>query len=114
MDSLDAMMTALRFNEKINQRDLDGLVELMTDDHIFIDNAGDVDKNMKAGWQRFFKNHPDYRNIFTSVVVRDSAVVMVGYSTCANEPRLNGPSMWTAKVRDGLVSEWRVYWLDQR
>lgn len=49
MDSFDIMMVALRFNEKINERNLEGLVELMTDDHTFIDNSGDVDKNMKEG-----------------------------------------------------------------
>jgi len=42
MDPFDIMMVALRFNEKINQRDLDGLVKFMTDDHTFIDNSGDV------------------------------------------------------------------------
>lgn len=114
MDAFDVMMVGLRFNEKINQRDRDGLVELMTDDHTFIDNSGDIDKNMKEGWRRFFENHPDYRNIFTSVTVNNNVVVMVGYSTCSNEPRLNGPSMWTAKVRERRVSEWRVYWLDKR
>ena len=114
MDSFDIMMVALRFNEKINQRDLDGLMKLMTDDHLFIDNSGDVDKNMKEGWREFFENHPDYRNTFTSVTVEAGVVVMVGYSTCSNERRLNGPSMWTARVRAGRVSQWRVYWLDQR
>jgi len=108
------MMVALKFNEKINQRDFDDLVELMTDDHTFIDNSGDVDKNMKEGWREFSKNHPDYRNIFTSVTVKNNVVVMVGYSTCSDERRLNGPSMWTAKARGGRVSEWRVYWMDQR
>ena len=93
MDSFDVMMTALRFNEKINQRDLDGLVELMTDDHTFIDNSGDIDTNMEEGWRGFFSSYPDYRNIFTSVTVRDNVVVMIGYSTCSNEPRLNGPSI---------------------
>jgi len=114
MDAFDVMMVALRFNEKINQRDLDGLVELMTDDHTFIDNSGGVDKNMKEGWREFFERYPDYRNIFTSVTVKDDVVVMVGCSTCSNERRLNGPSMWTARTRGGRVSEWRVYWLDRR
>ena len=114
MDSFDIMMIALRFNEKINQRDLEGLVELMSDDHIFIGNSGEIDKNMKEGWREFFENYPDYRNIFTSVTVKTNVVVMVGYSTCSNERRLNGPSIWTAKVRGDRVSEWRVYWLDQR
>ena len=35
-------------------------------------------------------------------------VVMLGYSTCSYE-QLGGPSIWTAKVRDGRVPEWRVY-----
>jgi ketosteroid isomerase-like protein len=114
MDAFDAMMVALRFNEKINQRDLAGLVELMTDDHIFIDNAGDVHRNMKEGWKVFFANYPDYRNVFTTVTVNDNAVVMVGHSTSSNERRLNGPCLWTAKVHGGRVSKWRVSWLDQR
>jgi len=114
LDAFDVMMVALRFNEKINQQDPDGLVKLMTDDHTFIDKSGDIDKNMNEGWRRFFKNHPNYRNVFTSVTVENNVVIMVGFSTCSNEPMLNGPSMWTAKVRGGRVSEWRVYWLDKR
>ena len=104
MDSFDVMMAALKFNEQINQRDLDGLTELMTDDHTFTDNSGDTYNNMKDGWREFFENHHDYRNIFTSVTVKDDVAVMIGYSTCSNEPRLNGPSIWTAKVHDERVS----------
>lgn len=114
MDEFDVMMTALQFNEKINQQDLGGLVELMTDDHMFIDNSGAVDCNMKEGWRQFFENYPDYRNIFTSVTIKDNVAIMIGYSICSNEPKLNGPSMWTAKIHKGYVSEWRVFWLDQR
>ncbi|MFX0097027.1 MAG: nuclear transport factor 2 family protein [Candidatus Hodarchaeota archaeon] len=110
------MLIALKFNEKINQQDLEGLVELMTDDHTFTDNFGDTTKGkelMKEGWKEFFEKYPDYRNIFTGVTVRDDFVVMVGHSTCSYKP-LNGPSIWTAKIRGDRVSEWRVYWLDQR
>jgi ketosteroid isomerase-like protein len=114
MDAFDVMMTALRFNEKINQRDLDGLVELMADDHVFIDNAGDRDTNMQEGWRQFFAQYPDYRNVFTTVTVENDVVVMIGYSICSSEPKLDGPSMWTAKVRKGHVSEWRVYWLEEK
>jgi len=116
MDSFDVMMVALRFNEKINERDLEGLAERMTDDHTFIDNSGDVTRGkdaMKEGWREFFQHYPDYRNIFTSVTVENDVAVMVGYSTCSYKP-LDGPSLWIAKVRAGHVSEWRVYWLDQR
>lgn len=57
MDSFDIMMVALRFDEKINERNLEGLVELMTDNHTFIDNSGDVDKNMKEAFLYGRVNH---------------------------------------------------------
>ena len=110
------ILTALRFNERINQRDVEGLAELMTDDHTFIDNSGGVTKGklaMKEGWRDFFEKYPDYQNIFTCVTTQDNVVVIVGHSTCSYKP-LEGPNIWTAKMRGGLVSEWRVYWLDQR
>lgn len=110
------ILTALRFNERINQRDLEGLAGLMTDDHTFIDNSGEVTRGkpvMKEGWREFFKKYPDYRNKFTCVAIQSNVVVMVGYSTCSYKP-LDGPNVWTAKIRGGRVSEWRVYWLNQR
>ncbi|HXX87856.1 MAG TPA: nuclear transport factor 2 family protein [Candidatus Acidoferrum sp.] len=116
MDSSELMLIALRFNERINQQDPDGLAELMTDDHMFIDNGGNVTKGknaMKEGWREFFKKYPDYRNKFTGVTVQDNVVVIVGYSTCSFK-QLDGPNLWTAKIRGGRVSEWRVFWLNER
>lgn len=111
MDAFDVMMVALKFNEKINARDLTGLVKLMTNDHVFIDIPGEIHEGkemMKKGWRDFFTAYPDYRNIFTRVQVDDDFVVMVGYSTCSYDP-LDGPALWSAKIREGLVAEWRVY-----
>jgi len=116
MDSFDVMMVALRFNEKINERNLEGLAELMAEDHAFVDSDGTVTRGknvMKDVWAKFFDLYPDYRNVFTSVTTQSNVAVMVGYSTCSYKP-LNGPTMWTAKVHGGCVSEWRVYWLDHR
>jgi ketosteroid isomerase-like protein len=116
MDSSKLMLTALRFNERINRQDPEGLAELMTDNHTFIDSWGNVTKGknvMKEGWREFFKKYPDYRNKLTSVAVQDNVVVMVGRSTCSFKP-LDGPSIWTARIRGGRVSEWRVFWLNER
>jgi ketosteroid isomerase-like protein len=116
MDSSKLILTALKFNEEINQRSLGGLAGLMTDDHTFIDSSGKVTKGkdvMKEGWRDFFEKYPDYRNIFTCVTIQNNFVVMVGYSTCSYKP-LDGPSIWTAKIRGERVSEWRVYWLNRR
>ncbi|MGD0477663.1 MAG: nuclear transport factor 2 family protein [Nitrososphaerales archaeon] len=116
MNSSKLILTALKFNEEINQRNLEGLADLMTHDHRFIDSSGRVTKGkdvMKEGWRDFFERYPDYRNIFACVAIQNSVVVMVGYSTCTYKS-LDGPSIWTAKIRRGRVSEWRVYWLNDR
>jgi len=104
--------TTLQFNNYINCQDLEGLSSLMTDDHTFIDSENDVHKGkevMTEGWRTFFESYPDYTNIFQRVEMRNGMVVMFGYSTCSNEPVLDGPAIWSAKVRDGKLSEWRVY-----
>ena len=116
MDSSKLMLTALRFNERINQQDVEGLAELMTDDHTFIDNSGNASKGkdvMKEGWREFFKKYPDYRNILTCVTIQNNIVVMIGYSSCSFKP-LEHPSIWTARIRRGCVSEWKVSWLNER
>jgi ketosteroid isomerase-like protein len=116
MNSHDPIHTALQFNEKINQRDTNGLAELMTDDHAFIDSEGKTTRGkaaMREGWRDFFMKFPDYRNDFNCVTVQDGIVVMVGRSICSFKP-LDGPNVWTAKVEGNKIAEWRVIWLDQR
>jgi len=116
IDSSKLMFTALRFNDRINQQDPEGLAELMTDDHKFIDSLGNIIMGrdaVKECWREFFKKYPEYRNKFTSVSVLDNIVVMVGCSTCSSR-QLEGPSVWTAKIREDRVSEWRVFWLNER
>jgi ketosteroid isomerase-like protein len=110
------MLTALRFNEKINKQDVEGLAELMTNDHTFIDSDGNITAGkgaMKEGWNNFFKKYPDYRNILTCVTVQSDIVVMIGYSICSVRA-LDGANIWTAKISGEKVSEWRVRWLNQR
>lgn len=116
MDSSKSMLIALRFNERINEGDSEGLAELMTDDHTFVDNEGNITKGkdaMKESWKDFFKTYPDYRNNLTCITVQNDIVVLVGFSTCTHR-QLNGPNIWTAKITAGKVSEWRVHWLNQR
>ncbi len=103
--------TALQFNLYINTRNLDGLGSLMSDNHTFIDSSNEIHsgKNrMIDGWQEFFNSYPDYQNVFEIVKASNGLVIMIGYSTCSYSP-LDGPAIWTAKIRDGLLFEWRVY-----
>jgi len=57
----------LQFNRCINRRDLEGLAALMADEHTFIDSAHQelVGKSAcVSAWDAFFRQFPDYRNIF--------------------------------------------------
>jgi ketosteroid isomerase-like protein len=107
----DPHAIVLRFNECINDRDIHGLADLMSDDHIFIDAAnnkiGGKSKCLGA-WQQFFLMFPDYRNIFKNVMVREDTMIIEGHSTCSDK-RLDGPALWQAKVGHGKILEWRVY-----
>ena len=40
---------ALQFNQYINDQDIDGLTNLMTEDHVFIDRHGDYFGDMANG-----------------------------------------------------------------
>jgi ketosteroid isomerase-like protein len=116
MNRSHLMLTALKFNEKINSQDIEGLAKLMTEDHTFINSERKATKGknaMKESWREFFKQYPDYKNTFTSVTTQNNVVIMIGYSTCSNKT-LEGPNIWTARVRGRRVSEWRVYWLDRK
>jgi len=112
MNTRDPKLIALQFNEFINARDLEGLTSLMSETHTFIDSANDEYHGkdvMTEGWNEFFRRYPDYTNVFTKVCSRDNLVVMIGYSTCSNEPELDGPALWTTIIENDLVAEWRVY-----
>ena len=101
---------ANRFNGCINRGDLDGLAELMTDDHAFTDTLGATVAGKAAcvdAWRGFFQHFPDYHNTFTKLTSRGDVAVAVGYSTCATAA-LHGPAIWAATIRDGRVAHWRV------
>ncbi|MGB9135550.1 MAG: hypothetical protein WCC63_08245 [Candidatus Bathyarchaeia archaeon] len=57
MGAFDIMMVALRLGSKINRRRIEGLMGLMTDDHMFIDNFRAVDEDVNDGWRGFLENH---------------------------------------------------------
>jgi uncharacterized protein (TIGR02246 family) len=112
MDQIDNKRIVVQFNQAINTQDLDGLVALMTEDHAFIDSSGASEQGreaMRSAWKGFFGAYPDYRNVFEQIETKGDSVVIRGHSICSNEPALDGPAIWAATLRGGLISEWRVY-----
>jgi hypothetical protein len=110
---------AFRFVERINHQDLEGLLELMTDDHslhVFGDHDLCGKEAQRAGWKGYFDLCPEYMIHVSEMHVRGDVAVMVGSTTGSHLklPRLEefrDPLVWTAKVRDGLVTEWALHHL---
>ena len=83
MNCRDPKLTVLIFNEFINNRNVDGLSGLMTDNHFFSDIVGDSHNSrseMIKRWTEFFLRFPDYRNFFTRVDSHGNLVVAHGYA----------------------------------
>lgn len=105
----------LKFVELINAQDPDGLAELMTEDHTFIDSAGEVERGrdvMRKGFAEYFSSFPNYRINVSKVCTSGDAVAIVGKSTGSHVPAELEPEetvLWIARIRDGLVAEWRIY-----
>ena len=109
MNSKDPKLTALQFNEYINNQDIEGLTSLMTEDHIFIDRAGVSYGDMINGWKEFFSNYPTYINFFNRVESRDNLVILIGYAKWSKDSLIKDHAIWTAKIENDLVAVWQIY-----
>jgi hypothetical protein len=80
---------------------------------------------MRAGWEGYFRLFPDYQIAVERVLVDGSAVTLLGrstgtlsehgrealrrpYGSLPPEHELQGPAIWTARIQDGQVAQWRV------
>ncbi len=83
----------------------------MTKDHVFVDRKGEIDKGkeiMIKGWIDFFKAFPEYKNTFTRVQSQGELVILYGYATWQIGATPDYV-IWTARVENDLVAEWRIY-----
>ena len=110
MNKKDPKLIALQFNECINEQNLSGLSDLMTEDHTCIikEETHIGKETMTELWKQFFDMLPDYKNHFTRIESRENLVIIVGFSTCSHKP-LEGPALWTARIENDRVAEWRIY-----
>jgi ketosteroid isomerase-like protein len=99
------------FNDAITSHDLGRMELLMSNDHTFIDSDGARvigRKDCLAAWEGFFRQFPDYKNLFEHMEIQSNVVITFGHSRCSDQ-RLNGPALWTATIKDNRVHEWHVY-----
>jgi ketosteroid isomerase-like protein len=117
-------MTAIEvfeeFIDAINQRDVDHICRLMTDDHLFVDSLGvefrgrDV---MRQGWAAYFSMVPDYAIDVKESIADGRLVVATGIARGTYSPDgqlrpddgWSTPAAWRAVVDGGCIATWQVY-----
>jgi ketosteroid isomerase-like protein len=112
--------TAQEFVRSINTHNVEDIVALMSSDHVFIDSLGNrcTRPAIDAGWQQYFAMVPDYCIKVDQVVTDGDVVVLIGTAGGTYVPeggkitagnRWKTPAVWRAVIKDGEVSEWRIY-----
>jgi uncharacterized protein (TIGR02246 family) len=110
--------TALAFVAAINAGDLDALVELMTEDHAFIDYEGNEQRgreSMRWAWRAYFDSFPEYQIHTDRVVAVGNTVVIIGRTTgsqIAPEVEALESVIWAALVEGARVREWHILYMD--
>lgn len=111
---------ALRFVSAINGQDTEALSELMPENHVFVDSAGEAVRGREAilaAWARFFRMFPDYQMEVHRILEEDGSVGIFGTAggtwspdgILREEDHWEIPAAWEANIRDGQVSVWRVF-----
>ena len=92
----------------------------MTANHKFVDSLGDVSTrpSIEAGWRSYFEMVPDYWIKIDWELSAGDIVILIGKAggtyvpeggSTKSENKWETPAAWVAKVRDGMVAEWRIY-----
>lgn len=117
---MSALEVALRFVDRINAHDVDGLAALLTADHRFVDSLGAESAGrepLRSGWRQYFSMVPDYQVGVARTFAEGADVVLLGtargtYTADGTLRAANAwstPAAWRARIRGELVAEWQVY-----
>jgi SnoaL-like domain len=120
MSETAVIEVALAFVAQINAHDVDGIVGLMTPDHVFIDGLGSTFRGaetMRGGWKAYLGWFPDYAVEVREQFSRENAVALFGKArgtyamngTLRRENFWEIPAAWRALISNGRVAEWQVY-----
>ena len=110
MNLRDPKLTALQFNEYINNQDIKGLSSIMAEDFwVKVKKEPVWNRDMINGWNRFFNDNPTYKNIFTRVESRENLVILIGYALWSKDSKEEDHCIWTATIENDLLVKWQIY-----
>lgn len=105
---------------QINDHNVDGIIALISDDHVFTDAQGihfEGKDNLKAGWTAYFKMFPDYK-ITINKSMEDATVFLAegtaegtygGTKSVSGDNYFKIPAAWRAEIDNAKVKSWQIY-----
>jgi ketosteroid isomerase-like protein len=108
------------FVKAINDHDVNEIVNLMSEDHIFIDSQNNKSvgkKGMKEGWEGYYELFPDYQIEISDITENKSLIGLFGYVNATYKNKTNKlnsnfwrtPASWKAIVENNKIKHWQVY-----
>jgi hypothetical protein len=108
------------FAAAINAHDVDGIIELQSERHVFIDSLGSTvrgAKFLRKAWASYFEMVPDYWVRIDHGVIAPEYIALFGAAggTLAvagellAENKWETLAAWRAVVVTGHVAEWQMY-----
>jgi ketosteroid isomerase-like protein len=120
LDLKEIQKTIKSFIDSINRHSVEDLCALISEDHLFIDALGGLARGretLRQGWTRYFRMFPDYRIEQEEITQSGNVAGIFGTARgtyapngiLKSENRWEIPAAWKGVVKEGLVSEWRIY-----
>ena len=113
---MSALAVVREWIARINRRDLAGLVDMMTEDHVFFVDGEQPTVGraaMEKAWRGYFDAFPAYRIFEDDHVERGGTVFVIGHTTGSHVPPpaelIPGCVIWRAVVRSGQLAEWSIF-----
>jgi ketosteroid isomerase-like protein len=120
MKSKSSKIIVNRFVKAINDHDVNEIVNLMSEDHIFIDamdNKSVGKKGMTEAWKGYYELFPDYKIEISDIVENESVIGLFGYVNATYKNLINDlnsnvwriPASWKAIVENNKIKHWQVF-----
>lgn len=113
--------TVLKFIERINAHDVDGVIALMADDYCFVNSSGDSYHGrefMRAEWRKHFDRYPDFKIVVSTLISGPEGVGVFGKSegtyTDAIDPvdaddQWQVPAAFLGMAKNGKMVHWQTF-----
>ncbi len=116
----ESLELVIRFITAINNRNIDLISDLISDDHKFTDSLGNIFRGkeiMAEGWNNYLHLFPDYKIEIDEIYENENRVMFTGKAEgtyqssnkTLNENHWVINAAWRALIEKGKIKEWQVF-----